>query len=285
LHELSETRGKPLGEPYSVVKELAKGVPGLITLRLPETVTGGAVAVCLIAPAHLPMKQLMLYVFPLIKGSAMTLAIQVYTTYRLSILVREGDADCSRGDFVLRLMCLGVFLVPMMNGIRSLVDIHRFLNRIRPCRERQDFMMQWFQETCPDENETSHITAINKVVSCMSWKCRLSCYSFLTAKLITLLWLVCYGSAFILHSAGDENLILNAVALCFVLDVDSYIYDFVTNGTIKQYLSALPAVGLSVEETKESAIVLLDQYWPVWSLTFLGMAITSCYWSWCEVIP
>jgi len=174
----------------------------------------------------------------------------------------------------------------MINGLKGIVDIHRYVNRIRSCTGRQTLMMQRFLDTVPLEPDNEHgqqlVFNVNKVVSCLPVHCRLGCYSFLMMKAATLLWLITYGSAYILHSAGDEALILNSVALCFVVDVDTYIYDFVANGTIKVWLSSMPAVGLTTTEIKGSALVTLDEHWPLLSVVVLSAVTAMCYTSWCQ---
>jgi len=282
LSQLPEEGGTPIEEPFVVLNELAKEFPGSSPLRLPENVTGGSVAVLLLAPEPLSWTSLMIYVMPFVSGALLTLACQLYTIYRVGIIVRHQEIECSEGDLTLRLVCLGVFKTTMVNGLKTLLDVHRYLHRIPAGKHRETLMMQRFQDTGTPAKNHFQVRSVTKIVSRITNKCRAQCYAILLVKVSALLMLSYYGSGYILHSAGDEELILNSVALCFVVDMDTYIYDFVANGTVKTYISSLPTVGLTSAEKNSSTLLALDEYWPMLSMVFLGAIMATNYAAWCE---
>jgi hypothetical protein len=50
------------------------------------------------------------------------------------------------------------------------------------------------------------------------------------------------GSAFVIYSTTNENLILNAVALNFITQIDDTIYRFVINGLMRGWMEGIPVI-------------------------------------------
>jgi hypothetical protein len=64
-------------------------------------------------------------------------------------------------------------------------------------------------------------------------------FSCIIFKLGVGLALVCYGAAFVVMTDKDEELILNALALTFILKVDEMIYSFCFGWEMKHIVSQL----------------------------------------------
>jgi len=289
FHSLKEW-GEPDGDAFGVVAELEStgALPGLAPLNLPETIYGAAVAVMLLLPDEIPMAFRIGFLGPVLGASLLCLGLQAYMAWIVQELVSSNeDPDeikCLGGDFVLRIICLMVFLVLMMNSFKSSCDTHRWVSRMPTCAHHQMLRMQKFIDLSPVPDDYKkfgydhlHVT---KVVTGLTILERGLIYTLMGLKCIIELYLVYHGSAYILHSDSQEGLITRAVALVFVVEIPDYLFLYVTNRTVYTCLEAMPMVGITWAEAV-SWLIKLDDAWLVLSFPFLLMNSAILYKAWC----
>lgn len=294
LFDFREEWGKPDGDVYGVVELLATDgtVPGITPLSLPETIYGATVAVLLLLPDSPSRLQVLSYVTPMLAYSVLCLVMQAWTTLAIAGMVRanyenkDPDASlCEGGDFYLRLICLGVYTVLMLNSCKTSMDMHRWMARLPTVKQHQMLRMQKFidnsEQSPDDEGFGAEYMSVNKVVTGMTVSERILAYGLLIGKSFVEVTLLYYGSAYIMFADTDENLILNAVALFFVVEIADYLYTFVTNRSVMAYLSNMPQVGLTVAEVKDSRMGDLDDAWMLLSGFLLAVFTAALYKNWC----
>eukprot|EP00931_Biecheleriopsis_adriatica_P028475 TRINITY_DN16966_c0_g1_i1.p1 TRINITY_DN16966_c0_g1~~TRINITY_DN16966_c0_g1_i1.p1 ORF type:complete len:302 (+),score=46.42 TRINITY_DN16966_c0_g1_i1:41-946(+) len=281
---LTPSWGEPDGEAYSVVGELAASgdIGGIAPLRLPSTIYGAAISTLLLLPEDFSWLQCVLIAVPMWMGAILTMSIQVYICFHIVGLI-DPDQVCHSedADSILRIMGLLLFEALMLNCAKELLDIHRWLSRVPSAPRHRMMRMQRFKDIVHQEADRKFGTdtmVANKVVTGITpWE-RLFAYTLVISKLLVLGLLSHYGAGFVLKSLDNETIIMNSVALVFIIEVEEYIFTLVQNRTIAAYLDNMPEVGLC---DREVSAIAFDDCWPLMSLPVLGIATSLAYKSWC----
>jgi len=107
---------------------------------------------------------------------------------------------------------------------------------------------------------------------------RVYSFSCILFKLGVGLALVCYGAAFVVMTDKDEDLILNALALTFILQVDKMIYNFAFNQEMKYIvLNLSPHLKLHVHGGTEKVYRNFGILAKVLLLTFLSLGTITTF--------
>jgi len=90
----------------------------------------------------------------------------------------------------------------------------------------------------------------------------------LLPKWMIAFYLMLYGNLFLLHSEGDTEVLLNAIALLFVLQLDEIIFALFVPARLRRMMEALP--DLAVEEDVG--------YWSCWrhAAPFAKFGCSAC---------
>ena len=90
-----------------------------------------------------------------------------------------------------------------------------------------------------NEERAIHLVVKGGVTS----KFRAFMYSLFFLKTALEVALLYIGSAYILYAEKNEDLILNALSLAFVADLDNLAYAYLTTSHLKQKMEAMPTFG------------------------------------------
>lgn len=97
---------------------------------------------------------------------------------------------------------------------------------------------------------------------------RVWAFFWFLVKLCSEIFVILVGGGFVLHSPNHETLILNAVALAFILDIDDAAYKYSIADIHKLFLKLLPDFGLFQTENEVPAQMKFTNYQAV--KPFLG---------------
>ena len=89
---------------------------------------------------------------------------------------------------------------------------------------------------------------------------RLWAYFWFLVKIGSELFVILVGGGFVLHSPDHETLILNAVALAFILDIDDAAYKYCITDLQKKLLKGLPDFSLINTENEVPAQMKVADY-------------------------
>ena len=89
---------------------------------------------------------------------------------------------------------------------------------------------------------------------------RLWAYFWFLVKIGSEFFVILVGGGFVLHSPDHETLILNAVALAFILDIDDAAFKYSITDYQKGWLKGLPDFGLITTENEVPAQVKVTMY-------------------------
>ena len=89
---------------------------------------------------------------------------------------------------------------------------------------------------------------------------RLWAYFWCLVKIGSEFFVILVGGGFVLHSPDHETLILNAVALAFILDIDDAAYKYSITDIQKEVLKTLPDFGLISTENEVPAQMKFTTY-------------------------
>ena len=117
------------------------------------------------------------------------------------------------------------------------------------------------------------------------------CYMYLlfVLKISIEIALLYVGSAYILYADSNENIILNALSLTFVAELDNLAYEYLTSSVVKRELGLLPKFGYNIQQVTDKGefdcgnfIVLMEQVFGSWILLAFFAGIPSLiYVNWC----
>jgi len=279
--------GEPDGEAYGVLADLiASGdVPGFTPLHLPDTIGGAAIAAMLLMPdgEGCCSRMFLIYVLPMELAAFLVTLLQAYVTSFIRTDLVAYDGTCDEGDFILRVICLMVFLVLMVNSGKDIWDIHRWLQRLPRSSRHEMLRMQKFKSTIVEEADKEFggdTMLVNKVVSGITLFELCLSYLIVISNVGVYVALTWYGPGYILRSADNEALIMNSVALFFVVEMSEYFYKLVANNTMLYSLDSMPPVGLSANESV-GVMADLEDAWPGLSMLLLGTLTASIWCGWC----
>ena len=112
-------------------------------------------------------------------------------------------------------------------------------------------------------------------------------YLLFVLKISIEIALLYVGSAYILYADSNENIILNALSLTFVAELDNLAYEYLTSSVVKRILGLLPKFGYNQVTDKGefdcgNFIVLMEQAFGSWILLAFFAGIPSLiYVNWC----
>eukprot|EP00929_Paragymnodinium_shiwhaense_P004326 TRINITY_DN1051_c0_g1_i3.p1 TRINITY_DN1051_c0_g1~~TRINITY_DN1051_c0_g1_i3.p1 ORF type:complete len:343 (-),score=53.15 TRINITY_DN1051_c0_g1_i3:531-1559(-) len=147
------------------------------------------------------------------------------------ITSRHGELSCDdlAMDPDLVILCIGVYLMMIANDIEETFDLAELYFDLIPTTSA------WHSETIGFDDD-------NNVVSGGMSVCRkvLLGIFVLGLKLVIACLLGIYGVAYLVSSANDSELLLNTLALEFILGVDEMIYDSMAPASTRSLMKQLP---------------------------------------------
>ena len=203
--------------------------------------------------------KLFLRFFPVFAGCALTLFAQTACLYYMWFIIHDmkqdridnGQANCSGGDFFLRIVCNCAYFVTMAENIKSSLNLCAYIGWIPAWNPNDEVILNKYdasfllrRKIVIDKGRNNEERAIHLVVKGgVTSKFRAFMYSLFFLKTALEVALLYIGSAYILYAEKNEDLILNALSLAFVADLDNLAYAYLTTSHLKQKMEAMPTFG------------------------------------------
>lgn len=203
--------------------------------------------------------------------------------------------DCTSGDLILRIICLGTFVVNIGSEILQSFGLRRYIQQI-PIWKDDDMEICTQLETClvaqnvkvPTHHGVQYtVTRISKGgITC---KYRVFMYFIFVIKCTIEIALLIIGSSYVVYSTSNANLILNTLSVIFIINIDNFMYGFFVSSSYKNILKGgVPELGLvSGSPHKEFSIAdnKMDKYWQSYAsfyiILYISILVPSLYKYWC----
>ncbi|CAE8692608.1 unnamed protein product [Polarella glacialis] len=233
----------PDGEEFQIDSCGEKEV-GCSAIGLPGNAYSAAMVVSLVSfDGSIASK--LIYFIPLYLGAVIALLCQGGTSYGIWLVIGESDRGCEEGDVWVRLACLTVFHA-------SVVDAHTSFLQVSD-------------------------TAFAKVLE------EFALYALLLIPKVVIFVLLLYcGAGYVLHANSNEDLVLNSVAMLFVVDIPDIVYAFTTTSDVKATIDNMPPLGFFEEDlVSNPEVYYFEALYPLCSFVVAGGVLSGMFGIWC----
>lgn len=200
---------------------------------------------------------------------------------------KENTELCAEGDQILRVLCLAANVSFIFGDILETVNMYRWLNCVPAwnrkihkkilnfCRKRQtdasSFPMQRYKNSAGLEVRKPAVgfTIMYRMVIIVM---------VLLPKLILGLWLLIYGTGFVASADNNSDLILNSVALLFIIQLDDVSYNLLTPDAHKSWL--LHSFEITFFKEEENKIMRWLPFVCFWAIL---TCVATFYYTWCKL--
>jgi len=233
---------------------------------------------------------------PLAVSAVLSAIAQIGALWYVAGLVNQMKADtdepCKEGSHILRLICVTVFVSSIVHDVGQSCQFFNYIWNLPAWRKpdsesdaldlsRQYRMLQSALGVRSKvvENENGWQFRVNEVAfGGVTLRHRLLMFCVATFKITLEMAVFFFGSGYVALATTDEDLLLNAVALTFILQIDDAIFESTTQDFTMRMLNAMPTMG-RLHTTSDLAIALIS---PWATLVFIGMLTAGGYYQWCH---
>ncbi|GMH92704.1 hypothetical protein TrVE_jg10891 [Triparma verrucosa] len=255
---------------------------GHFVIRAPESLYSAIafVPTLAVAPRGKRLGLLICIFLPLFSSGVMSAIAQIAATYYVMLMnidnkdafnkSNPNESICERDDVssLLSLICLCVFTMTCLADVQVSFDFLNYINRV-PNRigdeEETELLNQ--NNASAISVKKSHTNQRNEEFMVETFGAggftkmeRLWAYFWFLIKIGSELFVILAGGGFVLHSPDHETLILNAVALAFILDIDDAAYKYSITDMQKTALKSFPNFGLIMTENVVPAQMKFTTY-------------------------
>lgn len=146
-------------------------------------------------------------------------------------------------------VCIVIYIGYMLSDIIDSIYMTMWWHRL--CN--WNWKSHRFELVNADGESDEEVTAMAKVMMNASWKYKAYVYLFvLLPKYAIALTLLVLGAGFIVNTDSNENLILNALALGFIIELDEMIYEGLIGTRLRQFVEKTPVINIKGAERDAS---------------------------------
>jgi len=230
--------GTAAGDEFYLVESVRN--QGLNPLSLPETLYSAYILFYLV---YFESPKSLLVCGVVFCQLLATIALQSYAAYEVASIVEQDYQDkdfvCSVEDGWLRAVCVLVFCMLIFTELKETFDMGRWLSRFPTAEHWSPLRLRTFQSEQTSDGHNRQVLAL-KPVSGITVRGRvhitLSC---LLPKAIIGFGLLYYGAGYVMFAQKSESLLLNCVALIFIIEIDDVAYKLFIPHHLKTLLLAL----------------------------------------------
>jgi len=136
-----------------------------------------------------------------------------------------------------------------------------------------------FKVVDEDGDVTADVLENSRKLNSISFKYKIYVYvAVLIPKFLLALGLLIIGTGFIVNTDDDENIILNALALGFILEMDEMIYEFISSAQWQECVATIPKVQILGDEKKAG---FFKRFGALGKTAVLGILSYSMLVYWC----
>ena len=251
---------------------------GSFRLELPRSSWAAAMAFTLIRdPEMRPSVFFFFNVMPQFISLAGSIFVQGgYIIYLRQITVEKVEFVCPTDFVALRILCLGtLFSVVYRNSAMAILDMARWISCLPTLTDHssgEPNSGMLFKSVTDKSYETERSYIL--VATGVSMKYRiLVITTFIIPQIVLMCLVLFYAGGHVALTDNKEELILNAVAVVFILDIDKICYTAFTTNSQKVMFESLPPVGKAdVDWTFLDSILEVAGSWLMIPFWFGGTA-------------
>jgi len=228
--------------------------------------------------------QFMLYAIVLV--TQFSFLVYLYDITKKSI--NERDNTCEGGDRYLRMLCFAVIVAAILQDVQETINMFRWIQCVPTWNE--EMHPKIIDECCYGDHEGCGMTKfpfqkyknregiiVEKPAVGFTHFYRASIFTFvLLPKFLFAISLIYLGGGFLAIAESNSDLILNAVALTFILEVDDIFYDVLTPSMFKLWLETNFTITFGESEENEAF-----RYLPYGGIAVIGACVAGLYKLWC----
>lgn len=159
----------------------------------------------------------------------------VYEIYKVNN-AEFGECGGYEVEFTLRSLCVLIYTTLCIGDFTESLKMLMFTINFKTCKTFQPLK---YELTIQDgQDEISFATGMTR-----AYKIYICC-AVLFPKFVIALWLLVWGTGFVVTTNDPSDVVLNALALGFVLELDEMIYDLLPSQMI-EIIEELPSVPLA----------------------------------------
>jgi len=150
------------------------------------------------------------------------------------------DAECVQdGDLpdIALGMCLTIFVASLLADLKESWNMYGFIRNIKTEVSHTPLRLK------KDGNDKKYATGMTFMHKCVA------VIFVIIPKAAICLVLFVYGGDYLIRSPGIEDLILNTLALGFVIEIDEFLYKLVTPVYLQEVIEDLPNLEISAKES------------------------------------
>lgn len=190
-----------------------------------------------------------------------TVACQVAVIYFVSDIVTDQavdgmNVDCSQAPHILQLVGVFCFSTLVLTDLKESVAMMQYFAALP--RSSPWLGIDYF--TVDSQGKADGFGKRQAVNTPFVWAMNVLIIAPKVAVACGIWWT---GTAFLLGAPSSEELLLNAVALVFVLEIDDYIYHGVVPEPLKAHIETFPPITQSEDEANDSHF---GTFWELWSM-------------------
>lgn len=227
-------------EDKEKIIEPGKGLDSCIPLSLPETLYSSLIVLPLCETIGKTACHRRVINFSLYFCLAANFVIQGFFlryVYKIYVDNKEELGVCGgrETDQNLRVFCILIYTAYCFSDVAETLKMASFIWEFPRSKKFEKLLLK----SSIDEDGEKQL----EFSSGMTYSYKLYCYlCILFPKFVIATCLLTYGTGFVVTTDVNENLILNALALGFVLDIDNMAYEYFMTFQMREVIGELPPV-------------------------------------------
>lgn len=236
-------------EPEWHIFQPGEGLESLTAISLPETIYSSLIILPLCTNIGRTAFHRNLISLSLFFCLLANLAIQGFFlrfVYKIYVDNEEELGQCGSRmtDRNLRVFCTLVFTGYCFSEIGETFNMFTFVRNFPTSSSFEGLRLKEKK----NEDGESEVTFHSGMTQCHKWYCYLT---ILIPKFGIAVALLTYGTGFVVTTVNNEDLILNAIALGFVLEIDDMAYNYFMTYQMQEVVSGLPPVVIEASCTTD----------------------------------
>lgn len=181
----------------------------------------------------------------------------------------DGSEECSDGvDLYLQVLCVAASISATMQDIIETLGMHQWLQALPEWDEEvHSEVILHCGKHCKRSNfplqkyiNHQEVEVVKPAVGLTSGYLYLIYSLVILPKLLIAVHLLVFGSAFVARSESHADMILNAVAMLFILEVDDLLYQFLTPEIFKAWVGSCSEITFDHNENRSLAMLKWKPY-------------------------
>lgn len=160
--------------------------------------------------------------------------------------------NCHHNAYLLRLVCVFTYTSLIWTDIWETIIVSLYIVTI-PRVHSWTGMTKLLKDV-----EAGEIVAFHEGEGMMLWFKTFTFLVVIVPKLLLALGLWYYGTRFLAHSRTNEDMLVNAVTLIFITEIDNYFYQVIPNAQREEVIEDMPILRIGATDEADTEVSLLS---------------------------